>query len=113
MINHVVLFQWRPEARADAINAYTSALAALPGLIPGILSYSDGPQCSLEASGLHIDWGFVMTFRDAAAREAYLRHPEYRRVTEGHNAWIRENVHVFDYSLPASAYAALAPAEGW
>ena len=49
-------------------------------LIPGMEHFSGGRYSSPE--GLHGGYthGFLMTFRDAAARDGYLPHPEHERV---------------------------------
>lgn len=98
-INHVVLFGWTPEATPVQKQACAEALAGLKAVIPGILAYSGGDQNSPEAPGQGIDFGFVMTFADAAARDAYLPHPEHQRVIREHIAPILRQVQVFDYAL--------------
>jgi len=80
MITHVVLLKIRrdvPQAQVDAVFA---ALAGLRTRIPGMLSFSGGAYSSPE--GLHKGFthGFVMTFKDAASRDAYLPHPEHEVV---------------------------------
>lgn len=98
-INHVVLFGWTPEATDGQKHACAEALAGLKSTIPGILAYSSGDQNSPEAPGQGIDFGFVMTFTDAAARDAYLPHPEHQRVIRECIVPILRQVHVFDYAL--------------
>lgn len=98
-INHVVLLGWTPEATEHQKQACAEALAGLKAIIPGILAYSGGDQNSLEAPGQGIDFGFVMTFADAAARDAYLPHPGHQRVIRDYIAPILRQVQVFDYEL--------------
>lgn len=98
-INHVVLFGWTAEATEPQKLACAEALAGLKAIIPGILAYSGGDQNSPEAPGQGIDFGFVMTFADAAARDAYLPHPEHQRVIRDYIAPILRQVQVFDYAL--------------
>ncbi|MFY7778885.1 MAG: Dabb family protein [Elstera sp.] len=98
-INHVVLFGWTPEATPAQKQACAEALAGLKAVIPGIIAYSSGDQNSPEPPGQGIDFGFVMTFTDAAARDAYLPHPEHQRVIREHIAPILRQVQVFDYAL--------------
>jgi hypothetical protein len=80
MITHMVLLKIRKDVPADQIDAVFSALAGLKERIEGILSFSGGPYSSDE--GLHRGFthGFCMTFPDAAARDAYLPHPEHEVV---------------------------------
>jgi hypothetical protein len=98
-INHVVLFGWTPEATPAQKQACAEALAGLKAVIPGILAYSSGDQNSPEAPGQGIDSGFVMTFTDAAARDAYLPHPAHQRVIREYITPILRQVQVFDYAL--------------
>ena len=80
MITHVVLLRIRKTTPTPEIDRVFSELAALRGKIRGLLSFSGGAYSSPE--GLHKGFthGFVMTFSDAAARDAYLPHPEHEKV---------------------------------
>ena len=44
---------------------------------PGIIALKEGPSVSPEGLERGHDYGFVVTFDDAAARDAYLPHPEH------------------------------------
>lgn len=96
MIDHVVLLRWQPGASEAAKDAAATALAALPSKVPGIVRYTAGVQNSPEGKGHGYDWGFVMTFTDAAARDAYLPHPEHQRVVAEMLAPIVADVLAFD-----------------
>jgi hypothetical protein len=80
MIHHLVLFRLRADATPAQIDDAFRQLAGLKDKIPGILSFSGGAYSSPE--GLHKGYthGFAMTFTDAAARDAYLPHPEHEVV---------------------------------
>jgi Stress responsive A/B Barrel Domain len=80
VINHVVLLKWKPGVDQATIDPIYRELEGLKRLIPGLQSFSGGPYSSNE--GLHQGYthGFIMTFTDAAARDAYLPHPEHERV---------------------------------
>jgi len=82
MITHVVLLRVRKSTTKEEIDRLFAALAAVKPKIPGLLTFSGGAYSSPE--GLHKDYthGFVMTFVDAAARDAYLPHPEHEKVKE-------------------------------
>jgi hypothetical protein len=80
MILHIVLLKLKVEERAPAVGQLREGLARLPAVIPGLLSYHWGANVSPEALGRGYDHGFVMTFRDAAARDAYLPHPEHSKL---------------------------------
>jgi len=48
--------------------------------IPGIEDYVSGPNSSPEGLSQGYTHAFIITFADAAARDAYLPHPEHERV---------------------------------
>ncbi|WP_395832401.1 Dabb family protein [Elstera sp.] len=89
----------RPKQPPRRSKPAPQALAGLKAVIPGILAYSSGDQNSPEAPGQGIDSGFVMTFTDAAARDAYLPHPAHQRVIREYITPILRQVQVFDYAL--------------
>jgi len=62
--------------------AIYDAIAALKNVIPGILDLKYGPNVSPEGlNGGFLD-GFVVTFENPEARDAYLVHPEHLVVGE-------------------------------
>lgn len=83
MITHVVLFKIRNDVEQERIDTVFAELAGLKEEIPGILSFHGGPYSSQEGLNKGFTHGFVMTFRDAAARDAYLPHPAHEAV-KGH-----------------------------
>lgn len=80
MITHVVLFRVKKSVPQPEVQRVFAALAALKTKIPGIVSYSAGPYSSHEGLNRGYTHGFVMTFATAAARDAYLPHPEHEKV---------------------------------
>ena len=80
MVIHVVLFRYRPDAEPAQINQLQNDLASLSQKIPTIGRYQGGPNVSPEGKGHGYDWGFVMTFPDAGARDAYLDDPAHTAV---------------------------------
>lgn len=98
MIQHIVLAKWKPSADENKKTYAKQRLNELPKLIPGIVSYSAGDQCSPEGLGKGLQFGFVMTFRDAAARDAYLPHPEHKKVVEDLLPLV-DDVLVYDYEF--------------
>ena len=80
MILHVVLIKPKPDVDPDALRALRLVLDGLPEKVPGIKSYHFGPNVSPEGLGRGYEYGFVMTFETAAARDAYLPHPEHLKV---------------------------------
>jgi len=74
-IKHVVLLKVAPETEARTIEAAFKELGSLVGRVPGLLDYSAGANNSPESKAQGFTHGFVMTFADAASRDAYLPHP--------------------------------------
>ncbi|APO66706.1 Dabb family protein [Rhizobium mongolense] len=82
MILHCVLLRLKAAMTGEEKQALLESVVALKQVIPGILDVRYGPNVSPE--GLHggfVD-GFVVTFENAAARDAYLVHPEHVAVGE-------------------------------
>lgn len=78
MIRHCVWFKFKatvPQAERDGIY---DALRALKGKVDGLLSASFGRNVSPEGLGQGFADGFIIDFRDAAARNAYLVHPDHK-----------------------------------
>ena len=81
-VRHVVVFKFRPTATDAQIREVTTAFGALKDQIPGIVSFEHGKNHSPEK----LDQGFtnvyLVTFTNAAARDAYLPHPEHKKFGE-------------------------------
>ena len=79
-VKHVVLLRFKPGFSDEAASKLLAELDGLREKVPGLLDFSGGPNNSPE--GLHRGFthGFVMTFADAASRDAYLPHPEHEKV---------------------------------
>jgi hypothetical protein len=75
MIRHVVLCRFRKDADVAAVFA---AIAGLKDRIPGILAISCGRDNSPEGLQKGFTHGFTVDFTDAAARDAYLPHPDHQ-----------------------------------
>ena len=79
MIRHVVLCRFRKDADVAAIFA---AIEGLKQKIPGILAVTCGSDCSPEGLQKGFTHGFTVDFTDAAARDAYLPHPDHQVVAK-------------------------------
>ena len=100
-ILHVVLMHPRPGIEDVAIQRLHEALAALRDVIPGVTGLEFGPNVSPEGKGGGYDLGFVMTFESAAARDAYLPHPDHVAVGPLVEA-VADRVLVFDVEAAAT-----------
>mgnify|MGYP001250653175 FL=1 len=100
MIQHIVLLKLKQGTTEEQKAALLDGLLALKqDKIPGIEVVSGGDNGSPEGKGHGFDWGFVMTFTDKAARDAYLPHPDHKALGQGLLRPIVEDVLVFDYEF--------------
>lgn len=76
-VRHVVVFKYKPEATEAQIAEVTTAFRALKEKIPGILAFEHGINNSPEGHNKGFTHVYLLTFEDAAARDAYLPHPEH------------------------------------
>ena len=98
MIQHMVMFKWKPNASVELQSEARSALDNLAQIAKGLVNYSAGTQSSPEGLGKGFEFGFVMTFKDAAARDAYLIHPEHKKLVAMLQPLL-EDVMVLDYQF--------------
>jgi hypothetical protein len=97
-VRHVVVFKYKPGATAEQIQQVTKAFRELRTKIPGITAFEDGVNNSPEKKNLGFTHVHVMTFEDAAARDAYLPHPEHKKFGELlRTLGILEDAFVVDY----------------
>jgi hypothetical protein len=81
-VRHVVVFKYKPGASADQIQQVTQAFGDLRKKIPGMTAFEDGINNSPEGKNLGFTHVYVATFESAAARDAYLPHPEHKKFGE-------------------------------
>jgi hypothetical protein len=97
MVEHIVLFQWKPDTSSEAIDAAIEALRALKGQIPGIIELTCGTNFSDRAKGY--THGLYVRFTDKEALEGYGPHPAHQAVVQNHIVPIRADVLAFDYEV--------------
>ena len=81
-IKHMVILKFKPEVPRATIENLFEELAGLQSKIDGILDFSGGPYSSHEGLNGGYTHGFCMTFAGAAARDAYLPHPDHEAVKD-------------------------------
>jgi hypothetical protein len=81
-VKHVVVFKYKQSATAGQIQEVTAAFKALKNKIPGIVSFEYGVNNSPEKLNKGFTHIYLLTFTDAAARDAYLPHPEHKKFGE-------------------------------
>lgn len=95
-LRHVVLYKFKAEITEKQVQEVVDAFAALPGKVDTIIDFERGTNISQENKSEGFTHCFVVTFRDTAGRDVYLKHPahdEYVKVVKDR----REKVIVFDY----------------
>lgn len=81
-VKHVVVFKYKSSATTAQIDEVTNAFKGLKGKIPGIVSFEYGTNNSPENLNKGFTHVYLLTFKDAAARDAYLPHPEHKKFGE-------------------------------
>ena len=97
-VKHVALFKFKEGTTPEQVDQVLDAILDLTESVPGIEDYVAGTNNSPESLNEGFTHGFVMTFADAAARDAYLTHPEHERVKTDVLPHI-ERVLVFDFEV--------------
>lgn len=95
MIEHIVLIRWTEGASQEAKDSAMTELRSLKDKIPGIVGLTSGVNFSERAKGY--THGLIFRFKDRAALEAYVPHPEHQRVVQNFLNPIRSDTLVFDY----------------
>ncbi|PRX11753.1 Dabb family protein [Martelella mediterranea] len=82
MILHCVFIRFQQEVTVAEKQAIYTDIAALKGVVDGIVDVKAGPNVSPEGLDSGYVDGFTVTFENAAARDAYLDHPDHKAVSE-------------------------------
>lgn len=81
-VKHIVVFKYKETATAAQIEEVTAAFKALKNKIPGIITFEYGINNSPENLNKGFTHVYLLTFKDAAARDSYLPHPEHKKFGE-------------------------------
>ncbi len=92
---HVVLVRWREDMPSRVLDDVGRRVAGFTSTIGGVVDAVEGASASSEGLEDGFDWGLVVTFEDAVARDGYLDHPEHLPVAAAIGEW-SERVVVFD-----------------
>jgi quinol monooxygenase YgiN len=77
-LRHVVLFRFKAEATPEQVREIVEAFGQLPKKIDGVTAFEWGTDVSPEGRSEGFTHCFVVTFKDAAARDKYLPHPAHQ-----------------------------------
>lgn len=78
MMRHIVLFKFNDDVEQAKIDEVVEVFGNLPSQINQIIDYEAGTNVSPENLAQGFTHAFVVTFRDAAGRDAYLPHPAHK-----------------------------------
>ena len=81
-VSHVVLVAWKSGRQARAEELVRPTIRDFVHTIPDVLSVVEGHSSSPEGLEDGYDYGFVVTFATAHARDVYLAHPSHRPVAD-------------------------------
>jgi len=76
-VKHIALIKFKDGTSQEQIDQVFSDLLDISESIPGIEDYVAGPNNSPEGLAQGYTHAMIMTFTDAAARDAYLPHAEH------------------------------------
>jgi stress responsive alpha/beta barrel protein len=97
LLRHVVLFKFKPEVTKPQVQEVVDAFAALPKKIDTIVAFEWGTDVSVEMKSEGFTHCFVVSFKDAKARDEYLPHAAHGEFVKLVGPRI-EKVLVFDFS---------------
>jgi hypothetical protein len=78
-LRHVVAFKFKDTATTEQIKEVEDAFRALKTKIPQIGALEWGTNVSPEKFNKGFTHGFILTFKSAQDRDAYLVHPEHKK----------------------------------
>ena len=99
MLRHVLLLKFTPSTTAADLLALRGAFQALPDQITGCLSVEWGDNVSPEQLNKGFSSAVLMNFVDAAARDAYLPHPDHEAL-KSVLVPLLDDIVVLDYQVP-------------
>lgn len=78
LLRHVVCFKFKDTASAEDIQKVVDDFADLQNKIPSILDFECGVNVSPEGLTKGFTHCFILTFKTAKDRDAYLPHPDHK-----------------------------------
>ncbi len=97
-VKHIALFKFKEGTTEGQINKIFDDILDLTENVTGVEDYVSGTNNSSEGLNKGFSHGFVMTFVDAAARDAYLANSDHERVKALLLANIEDGL-VFDFEV--------------
>jgi hypothetical protein len=97
-VKHIALVKFKDGTSQEQIDDLFSQLLDLTESVDGIEDYVSGVNSSPEGLNKGYTHGFIMSFHDAAARDAYLSHAEHQKVKATFLPLI-DDIVVFDFEV--------------
>jgi hypothetical protein len=97
-VKHIALIKFKEGTSTQQIDQLFDALLELTENVEGVEDYVSGTNNSPEALNKGLTHGFVMSFHDAASRDAYLTHPDHEAVKSKFLP-IVEDIIIFDFEV--------------
>jgi UDP-N-acetyl-D-mannosaminuronate dehydrogenase len=97
-VKHIVLLKFKDGTTEEQTSKFFDDLLDLSESISGIDDYVSGFNNSPEERAQGLTHGFIMTFADAAARDAYVVHPDHEKFKNAALEMV-EDVVIFDFEV--------------
>lgn len=78
VVQHIVLFKFKPETTPEKLKEILAAFEALPSKIKEIKGFQWGTNNSPENHAHGLTHAFILTFDSEKDRDAYLPHPAHK-----------------------------------
>lgn len=96
VLQHIVLFKFKPEATPEKVREILTAFEALPTKIKQIKGFQWGTNNSPENLNKGLTHAFILTFDNEKDRDAYLPHPAHKEFGSIVGPWLAD-VTVVDF----------------
>lgn len=90
VVQHIVLFKFKPETTPDKLKEILTAFEALPSKIKQIKGFQWGTNNSPETHAHGLTHAFVLTFDSVKDRDAYLPHPAHKEFGTLVGPWLAD-----------------------
>lgn len=100
MVQHIVLFKFKPETTPEKVAEIIAAFEALPSQIKEIKSFQWGTNNSPEKLDKGLTHAFILTFDSEKDRDTYLPHPAHKAFGGIVGPWLAD-VTVVDFTNKA------------
>jgi hypothetical protein len=98
MLEHIVLFRFKPETTDSTKQQIVAELMALKGKVPSILDISAGPNFSERNQGF--EYGLVVRFADRQGLDIYQVHPAHQAIVQELIRPALADILAVDYEFP-------------